>query len=64
MSPAPGVLEFLQGMLTNHLDRIGPGRAQYTLMLDERGCPIDDLIAYRFDDEHVMLVVNASRLEA
>ena len=59
-----GVLGFLEGMLSNQLDRIGSGRAQYTLLLDERGCPIDDLIAYRFDDQHVMLVVNASRLEA
>ncbi len=60
----PGVLGFLEGMLSNQLDRIGPGRAQYTLLLNERGCPIDDLIAYRFADQHVMLVVNASRLEA
>ncbi len=60
----PGVLEFLEGVLTNDLDRIGSGRAQYTLLLNERGCPIDDLIAYRFDDEHVLLVVNASRLDA
>ena len=60
----PGAVEFLEGLLSNHLDRIGPGRAQYTLLLDERGCPIDDLIAYRFADEHVLLVVNASRVEA
>jgi aminomethyltransferase len=58
-----GVLPFLQGVLSNDLGRIGPGQAQYTLLLDERGCPIDDLIAYRFDDEHVLLVVNASRLD-
>jgi aminomethyltransferase len=56
-----GALAFLQSLLSNDLDRIGPGGAQYTLLLDERGCPVDDLIAYRFEGEHFMLVVNASR---
>ena len=50
-------------MLSNDLDRIGAGHAQYTLLLDERGCPIDDLIAYRFADDHLLLVVNASRVD-
>ena len=57
----PAALEFLQTMLSNDLSRIGMGQAQYTLLLDERGCPIDDLIAYRLDDDHLLLVVNAAR---
>ena len=59
-----GAIPFLQRMLSNDLDRIEAGKAQYTLLLDERGCPIDDLIAYRFADDHVLLVVNASRVQA
>jgi aminomethyltransferase len=59
----PGALEFAQRMLSNDLDRIGAGSAQYTLLLDERGCPVDDLIAYRFADDHILLVVNASRVD-
>jgi aminomethyltransferase len=59
----PGALGFLQGALSNDLDRIAAGQAQYTLLLDERGCPIDDLIAYRLGDDHVLLVVNASRVD-
>ena len=58
-----GALAFAQRMLSNDLDRIGAGHAQYTLLLDERGCPIDDLIAYRFADDHLLLVVNASRVD-
>ena len=58
----PGALEFAQRMLSNDLDRITPGHAQYTLLLDDNGCPIDDLIAYRFDDDHLLMVVNASRV--
>jgi aminomethyltransferase len=59
-----GALAFVQRMLSNDIDRIGAGQAQYTLLLDERGCPIDDLIAYRFADDHLLLVVNASRVDA
>ena len=59
----PAALEFLQTMLSNDLSRIGMGQAQYTLLLDERGCPIDDLIAYRLDDDHLLLVVNAGRVD-
>ena len=58
-----GALAFAQRMLSNDLDRIDAGHAQYTLLLDERGCPIDDLIAYRFADDHLLLVVNASRVD-
>ncbi|MGN6380162.1 MAG: glycine cleavage system aminomethyltransferase GcvT [Gaiellales bacterium] len=60
----PQALDYLQLMLSNDLDRIEAGHAQYTLLLNERGCPIDDLIAYRFADDHLLLVVNASRVEA
>jgi aminomethyltransferase len=58
-----GAREFLQRMLSNDLDRIGAGRAQYTLLPNERGCPIDDLIVYRFGDDRFLLVVNASRVD-
>jgi len=57
-----GTIPFVQRMLSNDIDRIAAGQAQYTLLLNERGCPIDDLIAYRFADDHVLLVVNASRV--
>jgi aminomethyltransferase len=59
-----GTIPFVQRMLSNDIDRIEAGRAQYTLLLDEHGCPIDDLIAYRFADDHILLVVNAARVDA
>src|SRR3954453_4352732 len=37
----PGAVPFAQRMLSNDIARIEAGRAQYTLLLDERGCPID-----------------------
>jgi aminomethyltransferase len=59
-----GAIGFVQRMLSNDIDRIAAGHAQYTLLLNERGCPIDDLIAYRFADDHILLVVNAARVDA
>ena len=56
----PRALELLQGLLSNDLDRLGAGEAQYTLLPNERGGIIDDLIAYRLDRCRFLLVVNAS----
>jgi aminomethyltransferase len=58
----PAAHDALQALLSNDLDRVDAGRAQYTLLLDDRGCPIDDLIAYRRADGSYLLVVNASRV--
>jgi aminomethyltransferase len=60
----PGAKEFLQKALSNDLDRIAAGGGQYTLLLDDAGCPVDDLIAYRFADDNILLVVNAGRVDA
>src|SRR5688572_12895107 len=43
-----GAVEFLNACLTNDLNRIEPGRAQYTLCCDESGGVVDDLIAYLY----------------
>jgi aminomethyltransferase len=58
-----GAHEYLQGRLSNDLDRIADGRAQYTLLTNDRGGIVDDLIAYRRGDDDYLLVVNASNVE-
>ena len=60
----PMTAEFLQGMLSNDLDRISDGEAQYTLLTNERGGIVDDLIVYRMGLGHYLLVVNAGNREA
>jgi aminomethyltransferase len=60
----PRVQELLQGLLSNDLDRIEPRRAQYTLLTNERGGIVDDLIAYRLERCRYLLVVNASNRTA
>jgi len=60
----PNAEAFLQQMLSNALHRIGDGEAQYTLLTNERGGIVDDLITYRLGHGQYLLVVNASNREA
>jgi aminomethyltransferase len=59
----PRATELLQATLSNDLDKITPGQAQYTLLTNERGGIIDDLIVYRLDDFRYLLIVNAANRE-
>src|SRR5687767_12842659 len=54
---------YLQERLSNDLDRVAPGQAQYTLLTNGQGGVVDDLIAYRRDHGY-LLVVNASNVDA
>lgn len=56
----PGALDFLNTILTNDLNKIGDGSAQYTLLCNENGGVVDDLIVYRKSDSDFFLVPNAS----
>lgn len=56
----PGAADFVNRCLTNDLDRIAVGGAQYTLCCDESGGVVDDLIAYRLSDEEILLIPNAA----
>ena len=57
----PGAAAYVNACLSNDLRRIAPGKAQYTLCLDDAtGGIVDDLIAYYKDDEHVFLIPNAA----
>jgi aminomethyltransferase len=56
-----GAFGFLQSLLTNDLGHIAEiGSAQYTLLCDEDGGIIDDLIAYHTGDLEYLLVANAA----
>ena len=59
----PGARQWLNTMLTNDIEKLNIGAGQYTLLLNERGGIIDDLIAYRIGEERFLLVVNASRTD-
>src|SRR6202012_1093551 len=56
----PHAHELLQGALSNDLDKISVGEAQYPLLTNSDGGIIDDLIVYRLGDCTYLLVVNAA----
>jgi glycine cleavage system T protein (aminomethyltransferase) len=56
----PRAAELLQSLLSNDLGRIEAGQAQYTLLTNEDGGIVDDLIVYKLDDYRFLLVVNAA----
>ncbi|WP_034645388.1 glycine cleavage system aminomethyltransferase GcvT [Bacillus methanolicus] len=58
-----GTLEFLQKMLTNDVSKIKTGGAQYSAMCYENGGTVDDLLVYKLEDGHYLLVVNAANIE-
>jgi aminomethyltransferase len=53
-------LEWLNGILTNDLSAISDRKAQYSMLLNERGGVVDDLLAYRISESEIWLVPNAS----
>ena len=55
--------DFLQGMLTNDVSQVAPGRAQYTLLCRQDGGILDDLVIYRRAEDDFLVVVNASNRE-
>ena len=60
----PGAVAWLNGIVTNDLERIGDGQAQYTLLCDADGGVIDDLIVYRTGDDSLFCVPNAANSDA
>jgi aminomethyltransferase len=56
-------MAWLNGLLTNDIAKLGIGQGQYTLMLNENGGVIDDMIAYRTGETEFFLVVNASMID-
>ncbi len=59
----PTAAAWLNRMLTNNIAHLAIGQGQYTLMLNEKGGVIDDLIAYRAGENEFFLVVNASMID-
>jgi aminomethyltransferase len=56
--------DYLQARLSNDLERIDVGQAQYTLLTNDRGGIVDDLIVYRLGPNDYLLVVNAANVDA
>jgi aminomethyltransferase len=59
----PTARDLLQQTLSNDIDRLTPGDAQYSLITTESGGIVDDVIVYRLDEHRYLIVVNASNRE-
>jgi aminomethyltransferase len=58
-----GANELVQKLSTNDVGRLTDGRVLYTLLCNEAGGIVDDILIYRYADNHYMLVVNAANIE-
>lgn len=56
-------LAFLQKVMTNDVSVLKDGGVQYSVMCDENGGTIDDLLIYRKKHDAYLLVVNAANIE-
>ncbi len=56
----PGALELLQRLLSNDVEAIPVGGAQYSVLCREDGGVLDDLFTYRLGGERFLTVTNAA----
>jgi len=54
----PEAVEALNRLVVSDVSQVGEGRACYTLMLNEAGGILDDLIIYRLGAEEFLVIVN------
>ena len=59
----PNAERVLNHLLTNDVREIAVGQAQYSLMCNERGGVVDDVIVYRVEPSSYLVIVNASNIE-
>ena len=59
----PQRLEFLQHVVTSNVAALELGMAQYCIIPDEDGSAIDDAYLYRFEEDRILLVVNAANID-
>ncbi|MCB9782862.1 MAG: glycine cleavage system aminomethyltransferase GcvT [Candidatus Omnitrophica bacterium] len=59
-----GVVEDLDRILSRDMTTLEPGKQRYSLLLNEDGGILDDLMAARIADQEFLLVVNAGNLES
>jgi aminomethyltransferase len=58
----PQALDLLQFIATNDASQLVDGQAQYSAMAYPHGTVVDDVLVYRHNAEHFMLVVNAGNI--
>ena len=60
----PDARDVLQHAYSNDIDRLDVGRGQYSLLTNDGGGIVDDLIVYRLAEDEYLTVVNAGNTQA
>ena len=55
----PDAISFVNRLTSNDASKLIDGQAQYSALTTPEGTVIDDLLVYRFAEDHLLLVVNA-----
>jgi aminomethyltransferase len=53
-------IAFVNRIVSNDASKLVDGQAQYSALTTPEGTVVDDLLVYRFSEDHLLLVVNAS----
>ncbi len=59
----PQAVDMVNMLVTNDVSKLADGQVLYTPMCYPEGGIVDDLLVYRHDQEHLLLVVNASNTD-
>ncbi len=59
----PDAIPFVNRLTSNDVTKLVDGQAQYSALTTPEGTVIDDLLVYRFTEDHLLLVVNAGTTE-
>src|SRR6267154_3405741 len=59
----PDAIPFVNRLTSNDVTKLIDGQAQYSALTTPEGTVIDDLLVYRFSEDHLLLVVNAGTTE-
>jgi aminomethyltransferase len=55
--------QLMQKLVASNVEKMKPGKAQYTCMTNEQGGIIDDFIHYKLDEETFMAIPNAANIQ-
>src|SRR5438874_3036916 len=55
----PAAVAFVNGLVSNDASKLVDEQAQYSALTTPEGTVIDDLLVYRFTEDHLLLIVNA-----
>ena len=59
----PDSIPFVNRLVSNDASKLVDGQVQYSALTTAEGTVIDDLLVYRFAEDHLLLVVNAGTTE-